>query len=102
MVLYQTDAARSQAADFLEALPAWERGQLKADFHVLERYGTKGPLSTKPIKGHKPMWEVRTLGFRSFFVQAEDAYVVLHICKKQDYLHGIEVAAKRMGRILGG
>lgn len=54
----------------------------------------------RAIKGHRPLYEIRTGGYRTFCVDVEDTTWVLHICKKQDQRRGIEVASKRMERIL--
>jgi phage-related protein len=97
---YPLDEGRSQPLDFLRALPARERATIEADLQTLGRHeGRGGPLSLKPIKGHSPMWELRTWGYRTLFFHHEGSIVVLHVCKKQDQRAGIEAAARRMKQL---
>jgi hypothetical protein len=62
----------------------------------------KAPISCKTIKGHRPMFEVRTGGFRSYCVVKAQTLWVLHVGRKQDQRRDIEVADKRMKLVLGG
>ena len=102
VIFFNSASGRSPPLDFLRALEADDRAYILSDLQRLEREGDKAPISKKPIKGHKPMWEVRTGGYRTFFVRQGEAFTVLHVCKKQDQRRGIEVAATRMKHVLGG
>lgn len=98
---FQTDSGRSPPLDFMRALEATDRAYILADLQRLEQEGDKAPISKKPIQGHKPLWEVRTGGYRTFFVRQGAAFTVLHVCKKQDQRRGIELASTRMKQVLG-
>ena len=98
---FATAAGRSQPREFFSGLQAREKAFIAADLERLQKEGLKAPISKKPIKGHKPMWEVRTLAFRIFFVHHGDVFWVLHICKKQDQRRGIEAAHTRMKEAIG-
>lgn len=46
------------------------------------------------------MFEIRTGGYRTFFVVDRDAMWILHCCKKDDQRRGIDVADDRMRMVL--
>jgi phage-related protein len=98
---YESDAGRSQPLDYLRSLPEKDRAYVLADLGQLEIHGDRAPISKKPTKGHSPLWEVRTGRHRSFFVRMAERFWILHICKKQDQLRGIDAAATRMKQIIG-
>ena len=98
---YVTPAGRSPGRDFLVTLSEPYRGQILADLTVLGREGDKAPISKKPIKGHKPMWELRIGGYRVLFVRDGEVYWVLGVCKKQDQNREIAACDKRMHDLLG-
>jgi hypothetical protein len=93
---YETAAGRSQPRDFIDALSEPYRGAIRADIHVVAEHGRDAPASMKPIKGHSPLWEIRTLDYRTFYYFEGDMLVVLHVCKKQDQKRGIKIAARRL------
>lgn len=99
---YVTDADRSPADEFIRSLAEPYRSHIRADLSVLGREGDKAPISKKPIKGHRPMWEVRTGGYRTFFVRIGDVFWILGSCKKQNQDREISTSAKRMKQLLGG
>lgn len=99
---YTTEAGRSQPVDFLRELDRKLAAQIAADITALAEYGDRAPIQTRAIGGARPMVEIKTGGYRTFFVRVSESIVVLHICKKQDQKRGIEVAAKRMKEVLGG
>lgn len=99
---YSTDAGRSQPIEFLDELEERDRYYIQADLATFAEHGDGAPISIKAVKGKKPMMEIRTGGYRTFFVRLVDRVWVLHICKKQDQRRGIEAAAVRMKRVLGG
>lgn len=99
---YATAAGRSPGFDFLSSLSEPFRGQILADLTLLAREGEKAPISKKPIKSHKRLWELRIGGYRVMFVREGDVFWVLGVCKKQDQDREIAACAKRMKDLLGG
>lgn len=97
---YATPSGRSPALDFLRALPERERAAIMSDLQAITVDGDRAPVSRRTIKGHAPMWELKTWGFRAFCIGHRGTLWVLHVCKKQDQRHGIELAAKRMKEVL--
>jgi phage-related protein len=97
VVFFETAAGRSQPRDFLAALPKPERAAIAADIQAVAEHGRAAPVSVKPIRGVRGLLEIRTLGFRTFFVVRRGTTMwVLHACKKQDQRRGIEIAAARL------
>jgi hypothetical protein len=99
---FASDAGRSQAIEFLNALAATPRAQIVADVEVYRLYMHKAPISCKPIRGSRPMFEIRTGAFRTYCVVRTQALWVLHVGRKQDQRRDIRVAAARMKVVLGG
>lgn len=99
---FTTAAGRRPAQEFLDSLEDADRAYIVADIVTFAtRGGFKAPVSAKPIKGHKPMIELRTGGLRSLFAIVEGRTMwILHVCKKQDQVRGIVVAAARMKELL--
>ena len=64
--------------------------------HTLAEHGDNAPVSRKPVKGCSPMRQLTTGGYRTFYYIADNTVVVLHVCKKQDQKHGIQLAYRRM------
>ena len=93
---YETAAGRSPPREVIEKLPEVMRAAVRSDIHLVAQYGVKAPASLKPLRGHSPMWEIRTGGYRTFYYFANQVLVVLHVCKKQDQKRGIALAYKRM------
>ena len=91
-----TDAGRCPARDFLSALAEPFRGQILADLSLLGREGERAPISKKPVRGHKPMWELRIGGYRVLFVRERETFWILGACKKQDQAREIAACTKRM------
>jgi hypothetical protein len=99
---FATAANRSPPNDFLLGLPASERAQVRADIDAFGIYGWKGPISCRWIKGHSPLLEIRTRGFRSYCVVHGKTLWVLQVGKKESQGRDIKVAAKRMKMVRGG
>jgi phage-related protein len=97
---YATVAGRSPALEFVDELPTKDRAAIFADIQAVALYGPKAPVSMKPIKGHRPLYEIRTLGFRTFYVLSARRMVVLHVSKKEKAERGIQVASRRMREVL--
>ena len=62
----------------------------------------KAPISCRAIKGQRPLFEIRTGGFRTYCVVKAQRLWVLHVGRKQRQKRDIEVAAQRMKTVLGG
>ena len=84
----------------IEQIPARFRAAILSDIGRVAEYGFKSPVSMKSIKGHSPMFEIRTGGYRTFFVMDRNEMWILHCCKKDDQRRGIEVADERMRMVL--
>jgi hypothetical protein len=52
----------------IEAIPARDRAAIISDVERVADSGFKAPVSIRSIKGHSPLLEIRTRGFRTFFV----------------------------------
>ncbi len=98
---YASAAGRSQATEFLDSVPARDRAQIVADIAALRDHGLQAPISMKPIKGrpNRGLFEIRTGGFRTLFCQRAGVVWILHVCKKQDQVAGIDAARARMERL---
>ena len=99
---FATGTGRSQATDFLTGLPGRESAQIVADVEAFRIYMLKAPISTRPIKGKRPMFEIRTGRFRTYCVVRGQTLWVLHVGRKRDQRRDIEVAAERMKALSGG
>jgi Phage derived protein Gp49-like (DUF891) len=99
---YETDAGRSQAIDFLGALPAGQRAEIVADVEAFRLGGWAAPISCRWIKGHHPLIEIRTGGFRTYCVVRRSVVWVLHVGRKQNQQRDIATAAIRMKHVIGG
>lgn len=86
VVYYSTPAGNSQPVAFIDDLEADDAAAIVSDIDALARYGRNAPIQ---------------LRVRTFFVQRQDSFWILHVCKKQDQRRGIEAAAKRMEKLPG-
>lgn len=102
IVYFTTAAGRSQAIDFMSALQSGEAALVLSDIEAVATHGFRAPASVKTIKGHRPLCEIRTGRYRTFFAILDGRLVVLHICKKQDQQRGIEAAYRRLKETQGG
>jgi phage-related protein len=93
---YTSATGRSEPQDFIARLAEPFRGSIRADIHTLAEHGDNAPVSRKPVKGCSPMRQLTTGGYRTFYYIADNTVVVLHVCKKQDQKHGIQLAYRRM------
>jgi hypothetical protein len=69
-----------------------------ADIVALGTHGVNAPLSTRTIKGrpNRGMAEIRTANYRTIYCVRRGVLWVLHICKKEHQVQGIDVARRRM------
>lgn len=84
----------------IEEIPARFRAAILSDIERVAEYGFKAPVSVRSIKGHSPMVEIRTGGYRTFFVVDRREMWILACCKKQDQRRTIDVAHDRMKLVL--
>ncbi len=84
----------------IEQIPARFRAAILSDVERVAEYGFKSPVSIKSIKGHSPMFEIRTGGYRTFFVVDREEIWVLHCCRKDEQRRGIEISDERMRMVL--
>ncbi len=98
---YETAAGNRPTDDTLNEIAPRFAAQIQADIHTVATYGIKAPVRTKAIKGHSPLREIITGGFRTFYYCEDDTVIVLHVCKKDDQIQGIKLAAKRMKELRG-
>lgn len=101
---YELVSGRSPPRDFIASLAEPFRGSIRADVHTLAEHSGSihAPVQTKAIKGHAPLHEIKTGGYRTFYYCESDLLVVVHVCKKQDQKHGIAIAYKRMRELREG
>jgi hypothetical protein len=91
---FESAAGRRPSIEFLRSLRDEDHAFILADITALSE-GNK-TVSTTKIKGHRKLCEIKTKGFRTFYTRVEDVLVILHVCKKQDQIQGIKVAAQRI------
>jgi hypothetical protein len=96
---FATEAGRCPPKEFLDELPVADSAAIVADIVAFSTHAEKAPISMKPIKGHKGLWEIRTRGLRTLYALEEGTMWVLHVCRKQDQRRGIDVAAERLKKI---
>lgn len=96
---YATSSGRSPAREFLDSIETRYSVQAYADIEAVAEYLDRAPVSMKPIKGKRYLYEIRVGGYRVFYFIKKQTLWVLHACKKQDQYRGIEVAAERMGKV---
>jgi hypothetical protein len=101
VVYFQTEAGRSQPVEFIDRLEADDAAAILADIEALRHHGDRAPIQMRSIKGYRPMMEIKTGGFRTFFVRRGEVVWILHVCKKQDQQRGIRAAAARMKQTEG-
>jgi Gp49-like protein DUF891 len=99
---YETDAGRSQAIEFLGALPTGQRAEIVADIEAFRTGGWAAPISCRWIKGHHPLIEIRTGGFRTYCVVRRNVAWVLHVGRKQSQQRDVDTASVRMKHVIGG
>lgn len=99
---FATEAGRRQAIEFLDALPDSDRAYVLADVEAYRIHLLKAPISCRAIKGHRPLFEIKTGSFRTYCVVKAQRLWILHVGRKQSQKRDIEVAAKRMKAVLGG
>ncbi len=101
VVYYETGSGRSEPADYIVTLPVRVKAQALADIEAWRLYGTRAPVSWKPLRGHRPLFEIRVGGHRFYCVTHEQRLWLLQAGPKAHQGRDIEKAAKRMKHVLG-
>ncbi len=99
---FATDKGRCPARAFIDSLEVKFQAAILADLAAIELHGDDAPVSRKTIKGHRPMVEIRTGQYRTFYVMKGGDLWVLGACKKQDQEQEIENCDRRMAIVLEG
>ena len=91
-----------QVQKFIDSLALEIRAAVKADLKDLQKHGLATPLvSLRQIKGK--LWEIRTNGFRIFYVMVDEDMILLQAYKKQSQKapkQEIKTALQRMNELL--
>ncbi len=95
---------KNPVADFLDKLPIAERAKITKHIHLLKEFGTRlGMPQARPLKGHKPLWELRPMPNRLIYVALTGKrFVLLHGFKKKSQKtpqNEINVAEKRFQKL---
>ena len=103
---FYTDArGKSPVLDFISSLPSKERAKIAYSLRLLQEFGTAlGMPHARPLKGHKPLWELRPFPNRLiYFAHRGCRVIVLHAFRKTDLgaqRREIAVAERRIGEVL--
>lgn len=98
---YANASGRSQPRDFLDSIETRYSVQAYADIEAVAEHLDRAPVSMKPIKGRRYLYEIRVGGYRVFYFVRRQTLWVLHACRKSDQLRGIEAASRRLQEIMG-
>lgn len=90
------EGQESPVVEFIDGLAARFGAAIYSDVELVAQYELGSPVSIKSIKGHSPMFEIRTGQYRTFFVFDRGEMWVLACCKKDDQKATIATAAQRM------
>jgi phage-related protein len=85
---YYTDArGKCDVLDYINALQENERRQVTMHLKLLREFGLTLTLPyAKPLKGHKPLWELRPGNNRMvFFAYTGQRFIILHVFRKKGY-----------------
>lgn len=96
---------RSPVREFLDALPKPERVEARNAIRLLQEFGTLlGMPHTRPLTGHRKLWELRAGSNRLlYFAFIGRRFVILHGFRKQTQktpAREIETAERRMADFL--
>lgn len=85
VVFYTTRRGQSPVIEFLKELTVAERAKVRNHIRLLQEFGTRLDYPhARPIKGHKPLWELRPTPVRLFYVAyTGKRFVILHGFKKK-------------------
>jgi hypothetical protein len=98
---YRAANGRAPAQEALDGLPPAVAAYVVADIEMFGKHERKAPVQWKVIRGHKPMLELRTGGYRTFVVGHRGVLWVLGVAKKQNQDREIAACEPHMQRVLG-
>jgi phage-related protein len=90
----------SPVIEFINTLPTEERVKIRNQLRLLQEFGIHlGMPQARPLKGYKPLWELRPMPNRLIYVAMSGRrFVVLHAFKKRSQKtppNEIKIAKKR-------
>ena len=99
--MFETAAGRRPVQDFFDGLSKDMRALVLGDVALVAEHGRLAPVSVKAIKGprNRGLLEIRTGGYRTFYCVVGGVMWLLHGCKKQHQVAGIEIARERMKKL---
>ncbi|MGQ9585677.1 MAG: type II toxin-antitoxin system RelE/ParE family toxin [Anaerolineae bacterium] len=82
---YTDRRGRCEVVEFIQGLPERERAKIRDALRLLAEFGTGlGMPLTRPIGGHRGLWELRAGAIRLFYVaHAGHRFVLLHAYRKK-------------------
>jgi phage-related protein len=77
---FKDNRGNSPVEEFLKGLQKEERAKAIRFLTWLEEFGVElGPPHTKPLKGQKPLWELRPMPNRLiYFLHTNRRFIILH------------------------
>jgi phage-related protein len=95
----------SPVIEFINTLPTEERVKIRNQLRLLQEFGIQlGMPQARPLKGYKPLWELRPMPNRLIYVAMSGRrFVVLHAFKKRSQKtppNEIKIAEKRYELLL--
>jgi len=108
VVEFYTDArGKSTVAKFINGLPEQEQATVGRHLLLLQEFGVHlGAPYTRPIAGHRKLWELRPGAIRLFyFAHTGRRFVILHAFRKKSRKtpkREIAIAERRMVTLLEG
>lgn len=103
---YENAGGRRPVEEFLDGLPLEEQTKAGNHIRLLGELGIaiKGPHA-KPLKGHRPLWELRPIPNRIFYFAASGRrFILLHAFSKKKWQtprKEIKTAERRREDFLG-
>lgn len=105
-IIFYTDArGRCDVREYIDELPKARRAQVYHHLKLLRELGVmiRKPYA-KPVKNHKPLWELRPGSHRLFyFAHTGRLFVILHAFRKKGWRipkKEIAIAERRMNDFL--
>lgn len=102
---YTNSQNRCPVLEYLNSLPEEEQAKARNALRLLREFGMLlGMPNARPLKGHKPLWELRPYPNRLiYFAHTGRRFVILHAfqkTKQKTPLREIRVAERRMNEFL--
>jgi phage-related protein len=98
---YESSSGRRPVIKYINKLGANDRAKIDYHFALLSEFGPNlGKPHAGPIKGYKPLWELRPKPYRIlYFLHKGRRFFMLHVIKKKRWKipkKDIDVAMNRM------